>query len=157
MQTTIAVERSVWIDTPRQRVWQAITDADYLSHWYQHRWEIPELEVGAPVKVGNSDSAMVAAIAVVDPPRVLALYWLPQPQSPSMFTRYKLEKENGGTRVTVTETSFEALSDDLRQLHVDQTAEMNAIVLDNMKAFLEGANTEMKTPGCKAHAAAPVG
>ena len=31
---TMAVERSIWIKAPRQRIWQAVTDPEQLVQWF---------------------------------------------------------------------------------------------------------------------------
>ena len=136
----MTVERTIWIAAPRERVWQAITDAGQIQQWWDDYWEIPALEVGGAVKFGTEDDPMLATIAAVDPPREFAIRWPPQPQyhSIAMFTRYVLEEENGGTRVTVSETGFEALPDDIRQQRLDSTAKGYTTVLANLKAYLEG-------------------
>ncbi len=68
---TIAVERTIWINAPRERVWQAITDPKQLSQWYAPGcpWEIPTLQAGAAIKFYNTDTDIQPGIiAVVDPP-----------------------------------------------------------------------------------------
>lgn len=136
----MTVERTIWIAAPRERVWQAITDAEQIQQWWDDYWEIPALQVGGTVKFGTEDDPMLATIAVVDPPHEFAIQWPPQPQyhSIAMLTRYVLEEENGGTRVTVSETGFEALPDDIRQQRFDSTAKGYTTVLANLKAYLEG-------------------
>jgi len=54
-----------------------------------------------------------------------------------MVTTYRLEEENGGTRVTVTETGFEALPDDIRQKRFDSTAQGYETVLADLKVYVE--------------------
>ena len=29
----LIVERSIWIEAPRERVWQAVTDPEHVAHW----------------------------------------------------------------------------------------------------------------------------
>jgi uncharacterized protein YndB with AHSA1/START domain len=138
---TISVERSIWINAPRERVWQAITQDEQIRHWWgQDDWSIPSVEVGAVIQFGTGDDRMNATIAVVDAPNEFAIEWPPQPQyhAIAIITRYVLTEENGGTRVTVTESGFEALPDDIRQKRFDQTAEGYSIVLADLKAFIEG-------------------
>jgi uncharacterized protein YndB with AHSA1/START domain len=141
----LTVERSVWIAAPREQVWQAITDDEQINQWWggDDHWEITALHVGAPVTFGHGDDAMIATIAVLDPPRQFAIQWPPQPQyhSISMRTSYILAEENGGTRVTVTETGFEALPDDIRHQRFEQTAKGYATVLQELKAHLEHVTT----------------
>jgi uncharacterized protein YndB with AHSA1/START domain len=135
----VSVERSIWINAARERVWRAVTESEQIRQWWGDYWEITALEVGAAVKFGDPDDLMLATVAVVDRPREFAIQWPPQPQyhSIAMLTTYRLEEENGGTRVTVTETGFEALPDDIRQKRYDSTAKGYETVLGDLKAHVE--------------------
>lgn len=136
----LTVERTIWIDAPRERVWESITNADQMNQWWEaDHWEIDALEVGGVVKFGTPDDLLLATIAVLDPPREFTIQWPPQEQyhSIAMSTTYLLAEENGGTRVTVRETGFEALPDDIRQRRYEQTAEGYATVLASLKGWLE--------------------
>jgi uncharacterized protein YndB with AHSA1/START domain len=135
----LSVERSIWIKAPRERVWRAITDSQQLQQWWGDYWEITRLEMGATVKFGEADDPMSATIDVLDPPRQFSLLWPPQPQyhSIKIFTTFVLAEEKDGTRVTVTETGFEALPDDIRQTRFDQTAQGYSTVLEALKGLLE--------------------
>jgi uncharacterized protein YndB with AHSA1/START domain len=141
---TIAIERSIWINAPREHVWQAITAAEQIRQWWgDDHWEIEHLEVGGLVKFGDPDDLMTAIIDVLDPPREFTLQWPPQEQyySIPMITTFLLEEENGGTRVTVRETGFEGLPDEVRQERIDQTAESYVTVLVSLKDFIERAES----------------
>lgn len=136
----LTVERSIWIDAPRERVWQAITTVEEIRQWWGHdHWEIDTLEVGGVIRFGDPDDLMVATIGVLDPPRQFTIEWPPQEQYHSIpiLTTYVLTEERGGTRVTVSETGFEALSDDIRQQRFDSTAQGYETVLADLKAFVE--------------------
>ena len=140
--SSVAVERSIWIAAPRERVWRAITEADQIMRWWGgDHWEISALEVGGQIKFGDPNDLMIARIAALEPPRRFVIEWPPQEQyhSIAMFTSYVLEEENGGTRLTVPETGFESLPDDIRQQRVEQTARGYAQVLESLKAYLERA------------------
>jgi uncharacterized protein YndB with AHSA1/START domain len=139
----LSVERSIWIKAPRERVWQAITDSQQLQQWWGDYWEINTLEVGATVKFGEENDPMSATIDVLDPPRQFRLLWPPQPQyhSIKIFTTFLLAEEKDGTRITVTETGFEALPDDIRQTRFDQTAKGYIQVLEALKGLLERETT----------------
>jgi uncharacterized protein YndB with AHSA1/START domain len=138
----LVVERSIWIASPRERVWQAITNAEQIQSWWGggDYWEITALQVGGTVKFGDPDDLMLASIQVLDAPHQFTILWPPQPQyhSIEMTTTFILEEEKGGTRVTVTETGFEALPDDLRQTRLDKTGEGYTKVLASLKSLLEG-------------------
>ncbi len=140
----LTVERSVWIAAPRERVWKAITTTDQIRQWWGHDyWEINPLEIGGIIKFGDSNDPMIATIDVLDPPRQFTIRWPPQEQYHSIiiYTTYLLVEENNGTRLTVSETGFEALPDDIRQQRFDQTAKGYATVLADLKAYVEGRST----------------
>lgn len=145
MQQTMTVERSIWIAAPRERVWQAITQPRQLEQWYAKGcpWEIPALEVGATVKFYNTDTDIqTATIAVVDPPRQLTLRWQPDPMFPSalLTNTFLLEEEENGTRVTVTQTGYESVPDEVRQQWFDADAGGYTSIVENLKAYLEGGS-----------------
>src|SRR5690606_36809667 len=125
MAEALTVERSVWINAPRERVWQAITDAEQIQQWWGDYWDIPTLEVGATIKFGNPCVLSMATFNVLDPPPQFTLHWPSQPQyhSSPIRTIFVSAEENAGTRVTVTEAGFEARPDDVRQTRFAQTAQ----------------------------------
>lgn len=141
----VAVERSIWINASRTRAWRAVTEPEHLNQWYAtyYHWEIPALQVGTTVRFYNKDDNadhQIARIEVVDPPRKFTLRWEPDPRYPAMtlITTFMLEEENGGTRVTISESGYEALPDDVRQTWFDATAGGYTMSMENLKAYLEG-------------------
>lgn len=140
----VTVKSTIWINAPRERVWRAITESEQIRQWWGNDyWEITALEVGAVVKFGDPDDLMHATVAVVDPLQEFSLQWPPQPQyhSVQMYTTFRLEEENGGTRLTVTDTGFEAMPDDIRQEQVDSTIRGYEIVLTDLKDYVERAES----------------
>ena len=136
----LTVERSIWIDAPREQVWQAITTSEGLKGWWGHDyWEITGLEVGAAIKFGKADDPIIATVEVVNPPHQFTIKWpviLPHNTIPK-YTTYVLTEENNGTQVTVRETGFEVLPDDVRQTRFDRIAQGYNTVLASLKAYLE--------------------
>jgi uncharacterized protein YndB with AHSA1/START domain len=111
----IAVQRSIWIAAPRERVWKAVTDPDQLVQWF-----VPNLP-GALMKRDERGKITIdlgpmsvdfAILEVVDPLRQAIIRSLPERL---IATTYTLEAEKGGTRVTVTMAGFESLPEDTRQ------------------------------------------
>ncbi len=140
MLEALTVERTIWINAPRERVWQAITTAEQIRQWWGgDHWEISTLEIGGIIKFGDPDDLMTAIIEVLNPPEQFTIQWPPQMgyHSIAIYTTYVLEEESSGTQVTVRETGFEALPDDIRQQRFDSTSEGYASVLAGLKAFLE--------------------
>jgi uncharacterized protein YndB with AHSA1/START domain len=141
----VAVERSIWINVPPVQAWRAVTEPEQLNQWYAtyYRWDIPTLEVGETVKFYNKDDAtdmQVATIEVINPLREFTLRWQPDTVYPAMtlVTTFMLEEENGGTRATIIESGYEALSGDERQQWLDATGGGYSMSMENLKALLEG-------------------
>ncbi|MEO8611095.1 MAG: SRPBCC domain-containing protein [Chloroflexota bacterium] len=133
------VKRDIWIAAPRERVWGAITNAETIMQWWGDTWIIPKLEVGGGIKFGRPGSMIQATIAVLDPPRQFSIHWPPQPnyQAENAYTIFDLAEENGGTRVTVSETGYEALSGAERQERLNRTGSGYTMVLANLKSYVE--------------------
>lgn len=137
------LQHSIWIDAPRERTWRAITETEQIKQWWgaQGYAEITKLAPGAPIKFGMGDNAIFATIRVVDPPRDFVYEWPPHPRyfSVPFMTSYKLEEENDGTKVTFSESGFEAWPDDeIRRARFDRISGDFRMVLENLKAYLEG-------------------
>ncbi|HWQ15589.1 MAG TPA: SRPBCC domain-containing protein, partial [Roseiflexaceae bacterium] len=60
----LTVERSIWIDAPRERVWQALTDPEQVA-----RWLLPP-ELGAQMK-RDADSTLLVCMGGTEIPIAL--------------------------------------------------------------------------------------
>jgi uncharacterized protein YndB with AHSA1/START domain len=136
----MSTQATIWIAAPRERVWQAVTQPEQLAQWFApgSPWEVPALDKGAPVAFHLHPSAhnaltepytMRAVIAVVDPPRQLSLEWEAESGFPPLT--FLLAEENGGTRVTITQ-SLEATAGP------SEENEGYTLSLENLKALVEG-------------------
>ena len=135
----LAVERTIWIAAPPERVWQAVTDPKQLSQWFAPGsiWEIARLEIGGVAKFYNTpDDIALHTITILEPPRQFALSW--DENDKPMLTSFNLEEEEDGTRVTINETGFEQLPDEIREIRMEQTGTGYTSSLENLKAYLEG-------------------
>lgn len=145
MQHSMMVKQSVWIDAPPERVWQAITDVQQLEKWYAPgcRWDFPSVRVGETAQFYNTDTdILTATVDAADTPTLLTLRWQPDADDPafSQVTDYRLEAENGGTRITMSEDGYEVLPDGLRLERIDQGNGAYAGALANLKRLLEGGD-----------------
>jgi uncharacterized protein YndB with AHSA1/START domain len=134
----LTIERSIWIAAPRERVWQAVTDPEQIAQWFAPGTSFAKSGDIISVRIGETDIE-VAVIVLVDPPRQITTRNLPDL---SITTTYTLEEENGGTRFTVTETGFESLPEDARKERLDQNGKGWEMVLENLKALLEGRSLQ---------------
>lgn len=135
---TGAIERSIWIAAPRERVWQAITAPEQIAQWL-----IPNLP-GAQITQDDSDKLTIhigpkgidfVIIEAIDPPRQVTSRGLPDR---SIATTYTLEEEGGGTLVTVAMTGFESLAEDARGDRLNLSGEGWEKALKNLKAYVDG-------------------
>lgn len=142
---TVAIERKVRIAATPQTVWRAITEPEHLKQWYAPGcpWEIPALQVGSTVRFYNTDTDIqLATIEVIEPLHQFSLRWQLDPQTPEMtlINTFLLEAENGSTHVTVTQSGYEMLPDNMRQQTLDQDQEAYTAIVEGLKAYVERAN-----------------
>lgn len=139
---TSAIERSISIRAPRQEVWRAITEPEHLEQWYAPgcRWEIPALRVGETIKFYNTETDIQpATIEVLEPLHEITLRWQLDPADPqtTLTNTFRLEAENGNTRVTVIQAGYEALPGEIRTQQFSQDLEAHAAIVESLKAYLE--------------------
>ncbi len=140
----LAAEHSIWIDAPREKVWQAVTEPEKITSWYSPSvpWELTALEVGGRYSVPNPESetgVYVEIIELLDPPRQIVTRIVPEPGSGVVKGRtYTLEEENGGTRLTVTLSGYETVPEEARWSSMEQDTFGFGMMLQNVKAVLEG-------------------
>jgi uncharacterized protein YndB with AHSA1/START domain len=137
------LEHAIWINVPRERAWQAITESEQIKRWWgaEGYAEITELTPDATIKFGTTDGPIFATIRHVDPPHEFVYEWPPHPRyfSVPFVTRYKLNEENGGTRLSFSESGFDAWPDDeVRRARFERISGEFRMVLENLKAYLEG-------------------
>src|SRR3712207_4274370 len=130
------VERSIWIDAPRQRVWQAVTEPEQIAQWF-----LPK-SLGMPMKHGPNGKIVISMGAMdvdvvmfeeVDEPRKVTSLSLPDRQ---IATTYTLDDEQGGTKLTVTMTGFEKLPEDSRHDRQSLSGTAWEQTLENLKAYI---------------------
>ena len=137
-----AAERSIWIDASRERVWQAITDPKQLQQWYSPTtpWLLSALEVGGRFYIYNveTESEMYTElIELLDPPHHLVKRSVAKPPETPHVTAWRLDEENGGTRVTITNSGYELEPDSTRHPNMEQNAFGFGMMLANLKAYNE--------------------
>ena len=146
---TVAVERSIWIDAPRERVWQAVTDPALIELWFSPGtpWVLSALEVGGRLFVRNAETGAEMYTQVVeqlDPPHRYATRTLPEGSDPTHHSTYTLAEENGGTRLTIIFTIREQDTQE-QWMFLEQSAVGFGMMLANVRAVAEG--TALPYPG----------
>lgn len=142
METT-AIERSVWINAPRERVWQAIIDPDQVEQWFSPgtAWRSTGLSAGDRLYVPDPESGAelyAQVYDVIDPPHRLVTHAQVEPPQKPTVTTWTLEEENGGTRLTLVYSGYEALPEAERQAAMDRDGMGFTLMLGNIQALIEG-------------------
>ena len=116
------IDRSIDIDAPPGRVWRALTNADELSAWFQVQIEgdiAPGIEVWmTSVHKGYEGQRFRVRFTEMVEPHRLAWEWHPGAVDPNVdYSReprttvtFTLEPSGRGTRLTVSESGFDAIS-----------------------------------------------
>jgi uncharacterized protein YndB with AHSA1/START domain len=139
---TIAIERKIWINAPRERVWRALTDPEQIEQWFAPGTRFQSSGSGAGAKLYVEDpetgsEMFVQILEIVDPPARLVMRSQPEPPETPFITSYTLDEENGGTRLTLTYAGYEGLPEEIRQQLMDDNGLGFERMLSNLKAFVE--------------------
>lgn len=132
----ITLQRSVWINAPREKVWQAVTDPEKIAQWFAPGAAFSQKGDRICVQMGDRE-VEVAVVETVDPPRQITTRHLPDRR---LSTTYLLEEENGGTRFTVIESGLETLDAEARQKHLNQNGAGWELALANLRVVVEGGD-----------------
>jgi len=119
--STDQIHKVVDLDAPRSRVWRAITDVNEFNKWFGINLQSP-FTPGAEVKGSfpNPKYAHVKAtfwIEQVEPEHLFSFRWHPYAleegvdysAEPTTLVSFTFEEANGGTRLTIIESGFDAI------------------------------------------------
>ena len=116
------IDRTIDIQAPPERVWRALTDAAELSSWFKVEIEGP-IAPGAEIWMtslmpGHEGTRFPVRIVELTPPRRMVWQWPPgevdpgadYSRDPRTTVTFTLEPSTQGTRLTLSETGFDAIS-----------------------------------------------
>ncbi len=101
------VKRSVLLDAPPERVWEAITEDAALREWLAPEVELEPEEGGELVCRYEDGEERRGEVTLVEQAERLAFEWWRGDSGPSRVELF-LDAVAGGTRLTVTETGVAA-------------------------------------------------
>lgn len=93
------VKREIVLPSPREEVWEALTDPERLEDWFANEVELDLREGGGATFRWANGEERHATVTEVDPERRLAFEW--EEEGEVAFT---LADDADGTRLTVVET-----------------------------------------------------
>jgi len=146
MQDTI--ERSINIPVDIEVVWAALTSEAGIKEWFGDEATI-DLRPGGEARFGWTEygSSSHAIVETVDAPNRFAYRWTAQGADradvgPSTLVEFTLEQVANGTLVSVRESGFAALPDDIRSKNLQEnTSGWNAEMQDLYDYLTAAART----------------
>jgi len=120
------IERTVQVGAPPSRVWAALTTADGLKAWFGDEAAI-DLRPGGPAHMSwGTEHSFEMRVERVEEPTVFGFTWqiygLPADDPRRTYVEFTLEPDGDGTRLTVVESGFSQLPDDVHRVAFDGNA-----------------------------------
>lgn len=135
------IERSVSVAHPPAKVWEAITTAEGLGTWFGDKATV-DLRVGGLAQL-TFEGGHTAELRIerLEPPRVFGYTWgisgLPADDPRRTYVEFTLEPTAGGTRLTVVETGFAQLPENLHSSAYGGNVQGWQSELDELVAYLD--------------------
>ena len=144
MERQNEIRREIVIDAPIERVWEAITSAEQVSQWFGDVCEL-KAQPGSRARFGWSDFGDVfeAEVITVEKPVRFAYRWALEEdktleESPNTLVQFILEHQGDMTRLTLVESGFSSLPDEIYQQHLEENSNGWDAELADLQAFLAG-------------------
>jgi uncharacterized protein YndB with AHSA1/START domain len=137
------IERTVELAHPPAKVWAALTTAEGLSAWFGSEARI-DLRPGGPASM-KWESGHTADMRVerIEEPAVFGFTWhifgLPEDDPRRTYVEFTLEPAGAGTRLTVVESGFAQLSEDVYAAAYDGNTKGWASELGELAGYLDAA------------------
>ena len=139
-----AIERTLELAAPPERVWRAISDADELARWFPERAEWDLRPGGSGEFFWEGHGAFPVRVEAVDPPRYLAWRWgieaevaLDADEEPTLVEWWLDPRDDGGTTLRMRESGFRTPT------HRDGNDEGRTEELAELAAMLEGGSAQI--------------
>lgn len=119
--STDRIEKRIDLNASPARVWRALTDYREFSEWFRVNLDTPfapgRTTRGNVTHPGYEHIKMQVAVRTMEPEHLFSFHWHPYPIDPKVdysteqptLVEFKLEKTPTGTRLTVTESGFDAI------------------------------------------------
>jgi uncharacterized protein YndB with AHSA1/START domain len=138
------IERTVEIAHPPAKVWAALTTAEGLAAWFGNEATI-DLRPGGSARMSWIEEGFTADMRVerVEEPRVFGFTWpisgLPADDPRRTYVEFTLEPVGPGTRLTVVESGFAQLPEDVYRKAYDGNTGGWASELGELVDYLDAA------------------
>jgi len=137
------IERTVELAHPPGAVWTALTTAAGLGTWFGNEAVIDLRPGGAARMRWSHGYAVDMRVERVEEPVVFGFTWqiygLPEDDPRRTYVEFTLEPAGAGTRLTVVETGFAQLPEDVYRKAFDGNTQGWASELAELAAYLDAA------------------
>jgi uncharacterized protein YndB with AHSA1/START domain len=137
------IERTVEIAKPPAKVWAALTTAEGLAGWFGDQARIDLRPGGVAQLTWSNGSSADLRIERVEEPAVFGFTWhihgLPEDDPRRTYVEFTLEPTGAATRLTVVETGFAQLPDDVHRKAFDGNTDGWASELAELVHYLDAA------------------
>jgi uncharacterized protein YndB with AHSA1/START domain len=141
MNVPDTLERKIVVEASPERVWAALTEPDQLTRWFPDRQAQMDLRPGGAARFVWDEAADEAIIDVVDPPNALVFRWRPEgSERPYTTVAVSLRRLDGRTELTLVESGFASLPDQIWEQSYEGNSAGWAHELDELQAYLAGAS-----------------
>lgn len=106
------VEKTLELDSPMERVWEAITDPGHLAQWFGDEAELDLRPGGDGAMTWENHGRYAMRVDSVEPPTRLVWSWVHEPdvpfeEAPATTVEWTLtQRPDGGTTLYLKETGF---------------------------------------------------
>ena len=120
--TTDRIAKEILLRAPLARVWRAISDPDEFGAWFRVEMSGVRFEPGKPVHAkmtypGHEGTPFEMVVDRMEAPRRFSFRWHPYgidpnhdySDEPMTLVEFALEEVEEGTKLTVTESGFDAI------------------------------------------------
>ena len=138
------IERTVELAQPPAKVWTALTTAEGLGTWFGDKGATIDLRPGGSAEM-TWTSGFQAGMRIerVEEPRVFGFTWhimgLPSDDPRRTYVEFTLEPVGAGTRLTVVESGFAQVPEDVYRKAYDGNTDGWASELGELVDYLNAA------------------
>ncbi|MGW5704881.1 SRPBCC domain-containing protein [Amycolatopsis japonica] len=137
------IERTVEIAHPPAKVWAALTTAEGLGTWFGNQASIDLRPGGDAEMKWDEGHKAVMRVERVEEPEVFGFTWniygLPEDDPRRTYVEFTLVPNGEGTRLTVVETGFSQLPEDVHQVAFEGNTKGWAAELGELIEYLDAA------------------
>jgi uncharacterized protein YndB with AHSA1/START domain len=142
------IVKTVELKAPVSRVWRALTDHKEFGQWFRVKLDGPfkpgAVSKGQMTYPGSEHYPWLAVVERMEPERLFSFRWhdfdeksgIDVSKQPTTLVEFRLEPTVEGTRLTVTESGFEALPDPRRLEVLRGNTEGWNIQANNIAAYV---------------------